>query len=394
MVSSCLLTVEWLRSDPLTGFWPCWCRLKRLAFSLLGLFYRSHRKEFILKTKNFNKEVVVVRFSAIRNVALAALVSAAGIAISVDNATAQSPPVVSQTETSDTALVRRLPGFENGYASVNGVRIHYVAGGKGEPVVLLPGWPETWWAYNKVMPTLARQYRVISVDLRGMGSSDKPAGGYDKKNMAKDIRELLRHLGHDKAYIVGHDIGAQVAFSFAANHPESTRKLVMLDVPHPDEGLLNWPMLPVHGTFTDKIDERYPYVWWFAFHQVKGLPEQLLEGRVHLEHNWFFKYLLLDEASIGPADRAVYAAAYNSADAIRAGNAWYQAFTQDIIDGKTYSKLEMPVLGLAGPGYEWLKATLANKATNAKVFRIEKSGHFVQEEQPEATSKAMLEFFQ
>lgn len=355
-----------------------------------------------MRAKNFISEVIgsgedvgrpLSRFSTIRRVVLSALVSATVLAMPINESMAQTAPAVSQTDISDAALVARLPGFENGYASVNGVRIHYVIGGKGEPLVLLPGWPETWWAFNKVMPTLAKQYRVISVDLRGMGSSDKPAGGYDKKNMAKDIRELLRHLGHDKALVVGHDIGAQVAFSFAANYPESTRKLVMLDVPHPDESLLSWPMLPAHGTFTDKIDERYPYVWWFAFHQVKGLPEQLLEGRVHLEHNWFFKYLLLDEASIGPGDRAIYAAAYNSADAIRAGNAWYQAFTQDIIDSKTYGKLQMPVLGLAGPGYEWLKATLATKATDAKVVRIANSGHFVQEEQPAATSAAMLEFF-
>lgn len=292
---------------------------------------------------------------------------------------------------SDAALVKSLPGFESGFADVNGTRIHYVAGGKGEPLFLLPGWPQTWWAFHKVMPELAKHYRVISVDLRGMGASAKPAGGYDKKNMALDIRELAGKLGYDKINIAGHDIGAQVAWSYAANHPAATAKLVMLDVPHPDAGLYSWPILPAKDKFTDKIDESAPFVWWFAFHQVKGLPEKLLAGRVHLEQEWFFKYLLKDEGALDKKDRAIYAQAYNTAEAIRAGNAWYQAFPQDIEDEKTYQKLEMPVLGIAGPGYGWLNATLAAKAANATVVKLD-SGHFVQEEKPAETAKLMIEF--
>jgi alpha/beta hydrolase fold len=89
-------------------------------------------------------------------------------------------------DTSDTALAASLPGdFRNGYAEVNGTRIHYVEGGKGTPVFLLPGWPQTWWQFHKIMPELAKRHRVIAVDLRGMGGSDKPGLGYDKKNMAQ-----------------------------------------------------------------------------------------------------------------------------------------------------------------------------------------------------------------
>jgi pimeloyl-ACP methyl ester carboxylesterase len=293
---------------------------------------------------------------------------------------------------SDAALVRTLPGFTNGEATVNGVRLHYVAGGKGSPVVLLPGWPQTWWAFHKIMPALAREHRVIAVDLRGMGGSDKPADGYEKKTMARDILELVRHLGHDKVDVVGHDIGAQVAFSFAANHPEATRRLVLLDVPHPDAQLATWPLLPAVGTFGDKIDEAHPFAWWFAFHQVKGLPEQILEGREHLEQEWFFRYLLKDESAIDARDRAVYAAAYASRDAIRAGNAWYQAFPQDIVDDGTYARLTMPVLGLGGPGYGWLKATLSGKATDPRVIKVEGSGHFIAEEKPEATVGYLADF--
>jgi pimeloyl-ACP methyl ester carboxylesterase len=272
------------------------------------------------------------------------------------------------------------------------VRLHYVTGGEGRPVVLLPGWPQTWWAFHKIMPALARDRRVIAVDLRGMGGSDKPAGGYDKKTMAKDIAELVRVLGYDKVDVVGHDIGAQVAFSFAANHPEATRKLVLLDVPHPDANLAKWPLLPTVGTFGDRIFDGQAYAWWFAFHQVKGLPEDLLAGRHHIEQAWFFRYLLKDESAIDARDRAVYAAAYASRDAIRAGNAWYQAFPQDIVDDGTYGKLAMPVLGLGGPGYDWLKATLEAKATDLRVIKVEDSGHFIAEEKPEDTLAYLTEF--
>ena len=296
--------------------------------------------------------------------------------------------------TSDDALVKRLPGFTRRHAEANGVNLHYVEGGKGDAVLLLPGWPQTWWSYHKVMPALAAKYRVLAIDIRGMGASGKPAGGYDKKTMAADIHALMRGLGLRRAHIVGHDIGAQVAHSFAANHPDATHTVTLLDVAHPDEGLLSWPLLPKHGTFGDKIDENNAYAWWFAFHQVKGLPEDLLEGRAHIEHEWFYRYLLKNEAAISPHDRAVYARAYGSREAIRAGNAWYQSFTQDIIDEKTYAPLRMPVLGVAGPGYGWLKGSLEANAQSPEVVKLENSGHFVQEEQPEKLVRLLLAFFE
>jgi pimeloyl-ACP methyl ester carboxylesterase len=299
------------------------------------------------------------------------------------------------SDVSDAALVSSLPGFENGYANVNGTRLHYVAGGKGARLIMLPGWPETWWEFHLVMPTLAAQYRVIAVDLRGMGGSAKPQSGYDKKTMAEDIYELVRLLGYDKVNVAGHDIGSMVAFSFAANHPEATLKVALMDVPHPDEFFSEIRMLPEAGKFGDKIDDEHPgYPWWFAFHQVKGLPERVLEGRFQIYQDFLIDYLIKDSKSIGPHDRAVYAAAYSSADAIRAGDAWYQTFSQDIIDSKTYKKLEMPVLGLGSTGYTWLKAAVTPKATNFRLVKVENSGHFIQEEQPEFVVKTLLEFFQ
>lgn len=284
-------------------------------------------------------------------------------------------------------LIKSLPDFTNHYAEVNGTKLHYVMGGQGEPLILIPGYPETWWAYHKVMPILAKKYRVIVVDMRGMGNSDKPIAGYEKKNMAKDIFELVKKLGFDKVYIGGHDIGAHVAFSFAVNHSETASKLIMMDTPHPDAGMYHLSMLPVLGA-------NYLYPWWLAFNQVKELPEQLLEGRMNIVIEWLFKNLLKDQKSMNDIDKSVYATAYNSKDAIRASNAWYQSFPQDIEDSKTYEKLNIPVLGIGGSGYEMLQMSLTNSTTDLQLKKIEDCGHFILAEKPNETAKLICDFLE
>lgn len=293
---------------------------------------------------------------------------------------------------SDESLIGKLPGFKNGYSTVNGVRIHYVKGGTGKVLVLLSGWPQTWWSFHKMMPALQQHYTVIAVDYRGMGTSGRPDSGYDKKTIAGDVAGLLKSLGYQQVFVAGHDIGAQVAFSLAANYPELVEKLVMIDVPHPDETFAAITMLPALGTPTDKLDPGRPYIWWFAFNQLNGLPEDLVAGHAAVFQKAVFHYLLKDDNALSPLDREVYAAAYNSRAAIHAGNAWYQAFPQDIEDYKGYAVLKMPVLGIGGPGYDWLKYTLPKKAVDVRVVKVENSGHFLPEEQPDATVKEMEQF--
>jgi len=288
---------------------------------------------------------------------------------------------------SDEELIKSLPNFSNHYAEVNGTRLHYVSGGQGEPLILIPGYPETWWAYHKVMPLLASRYYVVVAEMRGMGSSDKSVSGYDKKNMAKDIYELVKILGLEKVNIGGHDIGAHVAFSFAANYPETTSKLIILDTPHPDENMYQLPMLPIPGA-------NYLYPWWLAFNQVKELPEQLLEGRMDILINYLFNNLIIDKQSITDFDKSIYTSAYNSIEAIRASNAWYQAFPQDIEDQKAYDKLCMPVIGIGGSGYQMLQMSLTNTAVNLQLKKIEKSGHFILSEKPNDVAEYIIEFLE
>ncbi|WP_328584717.1 alpha/beta fold hydrolase [Streptomyces sp. NBC_00370] len=277
-----------------------------------------------------------------------------------------------------------LDGFTSRFASVNGTRLHYVTGGQGAPLVLLPGWPRTWYQFHKVMPRLARHYRVIAPDLRGMGDSDKPVGGYDKKSMARDIYELLRSLGHRQAYIAGEDIGSMVAHSFAANHPEATRKVALWEAGHPTQVFNDIRMLPQPGQ---------PAPWWFAFNVLDQLPEQLLQGRFRLLVDWLIDFQGGDPTAFSERARAVYAAAYNTPDAIRAGKGWYQTFQQDIADLEGYPALTMPVLGIGGKYYELLRAQLDGLATDVRYVELKGAGHYLAEERPDDIVRELTAFF-
>lgn len=292
----------------------------------------------------------------------------------------------------DAELAGSLDGdFRSDYVTANGLRLHYVAGGNGTPLILLPGWPQTWWEFRKIMPALATAgRRVIAVDLPGMGGSDKPGTGYDKKTMAGIIHGLVRALGYDQVDIAGHDIGAQVAFSFAVNHPEAVRGVALLDVVHPDPSLYEIRMLPSPGA---------PFFpWWFAFNQIAGLPEELLAGRARYLVDWVFDNFLVNKSAVTPLDRAVFARAYDTADGIRGGNGWYQTFGQDIVDLGSYGKVTAPMLGMVsnlGDGMfaAHMQATLPNQGTDVEVVVVPDAGHYFVEETPQVVIDQFNRFF-
>ena len=218
-----------------------------------------------------------------------------------------------------------------------------------------------------------------------MGSSGKPAFGFEKKNMAKDIYELVRYLNFEKVHIAGHDIGAHVAFSYACNYPTATNKLMLLDTPHPDPSMYQLPMLPVLGA-------NYLYPWWLSFNQVKELPEQVFEGRMSIVISWLFDHLLNTKDDVSNFDRSVYTHSYNNKDAIRCSNAWYQTFPQDIEDYKTYEKIEMPILGIGASGYDLLQNSLPSISNNLRLEKIEDCGHFLLAEKPKETAQLVIDF--
>ncbi|MEO3405647.1 alpha/beta hydrolase [Mucilaginibacter sp. CAU 1740] len=282
--------------------------------------------------------------------------------------------ILNQQNINDAQLALSLGAFESKEVEVNGITLHYVAGGEGQPLILLPGWPETWWSYHKIMPELAKQYFVISLDIRGMGYSSAPASGYSKKEMASDVAEMVRKLNLGKVHIAGHDIGSGIAYSFAAVYPELTASLIMLDTPPVDASIYKLPMLPIPGMF---------YPWWLAFNQVDDLPEKILEGRYSLVLNAIFDGLSVKQDAINAFDRSVYVRTYNTVEGIRAANGWYKAFAADIEDNKHYKKIEVPVLGVGGSGYQMINDALPMLATEFKLCKIENCGHFLQSEKPE-----------
>jgi pimeloyl-ACP methyl ester carboxylesterase len=294
---------------------------------------------------------------------------------------------------SDDELIGQFPGFTNHYIVVNNVRLHYAEGGSGKPLICLPGWPQTWYSYHPIAVQLSKLYKVIIVDIRGMGSSEKPASGYDKKTMAKDILGLVEHLDLKKVYLIGHDIGGMVAMSFAFNYPEFTEKLIVADGSHPGEGMMQMPLIPHAGTFTEKMSADMPYAWWMGFNQVKGLPEKILAGRFQYLMDWLFNYVMIDDTKMTAFERNVYASVYNEVESIRASNAWYQTFVQDIEDAKNYQQLTMPVLGIGSYiSYNYMKMGLPYVANNITVTGILNSGHYIFEEQPEQVLEVVLPF--
>jgi len=294
---------------------------------------------------------------------------------------------------SDQELIKNWPGFENKYESVNGIELHYVQGGQGTPLILLPGWPQTWYSFHTIAPELAKKYHVLVVDIRGMGTSSKPSTGYEKKAMAKDIYALIQKIGLKKVNLLGHDIGGMVAMSFAFNYPDLTEKLIIMDGLHPNGGMMQMPLMPPLGTFTEKMNSNMPYPWWMGFNQVKGLPEKLLEGRFRYLIDYLFDYVMIDEKKMTDFEREVYASAYNQTDAIRSSNAWYQSFAQDIEDGKSYQQLSMPLLGIgSNVSYEHMKMGLSYISTQYEMISLLDSGHYMNEERPEKVLETILNF--
>ncbi|KQM73034.1 alpha/beta hydrolase [Pedobacter sp. Leaf216] len=293
----------------------------------------------------------------------------------------------------DEKLIEDFPGFTNGYAKVNGVKLHYVDGGSGEPLLCLPGWPQTWYSYRPIALELAKTHRVIIVDIRGMGTSEKPESGFDKKNMAQDIVELIKILNLEQVNIIGHDIGGMVAMSLAFNFPQYIKKLIVADGIHPNEGMMHMALLPTAGTFGEKMDANLPYAWWMGFNQVKGLPELILEGRFRYLIDWLFRYVMIDESLMSEKECAIYAAAYNDKESIRASNAWYQSFITDIEDAKSYQPLLMPVLGIGSyVSYNYMKMALPYVCKNLEMAGMTESGHYLFEECPEAVIATVNEF--
>jgi pimeloyl-ACP methyl ester carboxylesterase len=235
------------------------------------------------------------------------------------------------------------------------------------------------------MPLLADAYRVIAPDMRGLGDSSGPTGGYDKKTVAADIGELIGQLELGPCHVVGHDWGGPVAFALAAWSPERVRTLSMLDVTAPGIG----PDLSQGGRR-----------WHHQFHMTPELPETLMTGREREYYGWFYRTFAARPDAIDEAAIDEYLRSYATPEGIRRGLAYYRAIPDDIADNRAFAetgRLSMPVLALGGAssrgrGREPLDS-LAAIADLVEGGAIEDCGHFLPEEQPEVLARRLLAFF-
>jgi pimeloyl-ACP methyl ester carboxylesterase len=161
--------------------------------------------------------------------------------------------------------------FESRYIDAGGLRMHAVIGGEGPPLLLVHGWPETWYAWRLLMPALARDFEVIAVDQRGIGLTDRPADGYDTGALAGDLIALMDALGHERFAVAGHDTGFAISYALASDYPDRVDRVVLTEIPGPP-GTSPSPPLFVPAPVNNRL-------WHIPFNRVDSLPEQLIAGR-------------------------------------------------------------------------------------------------------------------
>ena len=275
--------------------------------------------------------------------------------------------------------------FTSQFIDTGEVRLHAVIGGDGPPLLLVHGWPETWYAWRYVMPALAKQYTVIAVDQRGAGLSDKPETGYDTVTGANDLIGLMDALGHDTFSIVGHDTGFAISYAVAADHPERVVRAALIDLPGPP-GSTPAPPLFLPAPVNNKV-------WHLGFNRVEKLPELIVLGNEAA----FYGYEFEIQGGNVSADAIAYYVDIVSRPGVLSGSlAWYRAFDETLAqnDQRKATKIGMPVLAIGGErsyGAHTGEA-METLASDVTAVVIPGAGHWVAEEAPEALLDSLTGF--
>jgi pimeloyl-ACP methyl ester carboxylesterase len=266
--------------------------------------------------------------------------------------------------------------------NVNGVRLHYLAAGAGDPVILLHGYAETSHMWLPLIAELTATHTVIAPDLRGAGQSSKPTGGYTKAEMAVDIHALARSLGYECVQIVGHDIGLMVAYAYAVQYASEVQRIALMDAFLPGVG--DWRTVWLMRD-----------LWHFHFYGKT--PLALVHGRerIYFEHFWN-DFAADAKHSVPERDRRIYAKEYARPGGMRAGFEYFHAFEQDAKDFAGFAKtpLAMPMLVLTGEkaSGDFLIQQGKLVATNVEGVVVRGSGHWLMEEAPEQVIPKLVEF--
>jgi pimeloyl-ACP methyl ester carboxylesterase len=272
-------------------------------------------------------------------------------------------------------------GFKTQDIKVEGATMHVRVGGKGPAVVLLHGFGDTGDMWAPLATDLARDHTVVVPDLRGMGLSSIPEGGYDKKTQAGDIRGVLSALKIEHSVVIGHDIGTMVAFAYAARYPQLTDRLVVMDAPVP--GITPW---------NDIV--RSPMLWHFDF-GGKDM-ERLVAGRERIYLDRFWNEFAGNPAKVDEQTRQHYAKLYARPGAMHAAFAQFRSIRQDALDNEPvlHKHLSMPVLAVGGEKSFGNNEAIVmrNAADNVTEVVIPAAGHWLMEEAPVPTIKAVRDF--
>lgn len=277
--------------------------------------------------------------------------------------------------------------FHHASAQVNDIQLHYVMGGQGNAIVLLNGYPQTWYAWRKIMPALAARYTVIAVDVRGTGASDKPPNGYDAGTIAEDIYQLVQQLGFGSIDLVAYDITGRVGYAYAAAHSHAVRHLVLMETLLPGFGLEAAMDVAKGGSYH------------FGFHANVDVAAWLVQGKEREYLQMMVQGSLYDQAAMTAADIEEYLRWYSSPGGVRGCFEHYRAFLGDATPNqeRANQKLKMPVLALYGGsinmGTQVLPQTLLDVAEEVYGEAVEGSGHFIAEERPDYLAPRLLNFF-
>ena len=284
--------------------------------------------------------------------------------------------------------------FHHDTVVIEGVRLHFVEGGRGAPILLLPGWPQSWYAWRYVMPLLANAgRRVIALDPRGMGDSDRPASGYDMRTVAAELHGFVEALGltaNGPIDIVGHDLGTWMGYAYAAEWPGDVKRLAVFDALLPG---ITPP--PPAGIPSAEVNVK---TWQLAFNRLDDLPEILLQGREREFLTWLFRAKSTRPWTITPTDLGEYVRVNAAAGATRAALSYYRhnlgpeglAQTRARAEGK----LAMPVLAFgaeSGVGASVLD-TMRLVAADVRGGVFAGCGHYMPEEASRAVAEQIIRF--
>lgn len=273
-----------------------------------------------------------------------------------------------------------------GKLRANDLNLHFKMVGDGAPILLVHGWMGSSYHWRKVMPLLAQHHRVVAIDVRGYGESDKPYEGYDGRTIAEDLRQVINTLGLDRPIVVGHDMGALPALLLAAESPERVRGLAYVDEPLPGYNL---------DQFTAFTRDNPFVYWWFAFNAQPHVPALMWAGKEAELVDYFLTAMAANPGSISEADKAEYVRGLKKPGGLHGSFGWYRdaLITAEQIRAATNTKIKTPVLAINGQyGHPGVEEQMRLVAEDVRGVTLENCGHLCAEEKPEEFAAAVLNF--